>query len=213
MHGPDPATLHPLPHHRKLVFLKNYITRPTIIVGDYTYYDDLEDPSNFERNVLYHFDFMGDRLLIGKFCALASGVKFIMNGGNHETAPISTFPFAIFGGGWEQLMAGQDIRDKYPSKGDTVVGHDVWIGHEATIMPGVRIGNGAVVATKAVVTRNVPDYAIVAGNPAQLVRYRFDEDTIARLNRLAWWDWPAEKITRHLALLNAADVAALERAE
>lgn len=213
MHGPDPATLHPLPHHRKLVFLKNSITRPNIIVGDYTYYDDLDDAANFERNVLYHFDFIGDRLIIGKFCALASGVKFIMNGGNHETAPVSTFPFAIFGGGWEQLMAGVDIRDKYPSKGDTVVGHDVWIGHEATIMPGVRIGNGAVVATKAVVTRDVPDYAIVAGNPAQLVRYRFDEPTIARLNRLAWWDWPAEKITRHLALLNAADVAALERAE
>ncbi|GAB2786465.1 virginiamycin A acetyltransferase [Hymenobacter luteus] len=213
MHGPDPATLHPLPHHRKLVFLKNSITRSNIIVGDYTYYDDLDDAANFERNVLYHFDFIGDRLIIGKFCALASGVKFIMNGGNHETAPVSTFPFAIFGGGWEQLMAGVDIRDKYPSKGDTVVGHDVWMGHEATIMPGVRIGNGAVVATKAVVTRDVPDYAIVAGNPAQLVRYRFDEDTIARLNRLAWWDWPAEKITRHLALLNAADVAALECAE
>ncbi|MBX0289199.1 CatB-related O-acetyltransferase [Hymenobacter sp. HSC-4F20] len=213
MHGPDPTTRYPLPHHRKLVFLKNSITRPNIIVGDYTYYDDLDDAANFERNVLYHFDFIGDRLIIGKFCALASGVKFIMNGGNHETAPLSTFPFAIFGGGWEQLMAGLDIRDKYPSKGDTVVGHDVWIGHEATILPGVRIGNGAVVATKAVVTRDVPDYAVVAGNPAQLIRYRFDEDTIARLNRLAWWDWPVEKITRHLALLNASDVAALERAE
>lgn len=211
--GPDPNTLHPLAHHHRLVFLKNLITRPNIIVGDYTYYDDLEDPANFERNVLYHFDFLGDRLIIGKFCALASGVKFIMNGGNHETAPISTYPFAIFGGGWEQLMQGLDYQDKYPSKGDTVVGHDVWIGHAATILPGVHIGNGAIVATQAVVTRDVPDYAIVAGDPAQVVRYRFEAETIARLNRLAWWDWPAEKITRHLALLNAADVAALEQAD
>ncbi|QIX60105.1 CatB-related O-acetyltransferase [Hymenobacter lutimineralis] len=213
MHGPDPNTLHPLPHHRRLVFLKNLITRPNIEVGEYTYYDDFEDPANFERNVLYHFDFIGDRLIIGKFCALASGVKFIMNGGNHETAPVSTYPFAIFGGGWEQLMAGQTIQEKYPSKGDTVVGHDVWIGHEATIMPGVHIGNGAIVATMAVVTRHVPPYAIVAGNPAEVVRFRFDEPTIARLQQLAWWHWPAEKITRHLALLNATDVAALEQAE
>ncbi|MBC6698526.1 CatB-related O-acetyltransferase [Hymenobacter sp. BT190] len=213
MHGPDPTTLYPLPHHRKLVFLKNLITRPNIIVGDYTYYDDLEDPANFERNVLYHFDFLGDKLIIGRFCALASGVKFIMNGGNHETAPVSTFPFAIFGGGWETLMANQSVQEKYPSKGDTVVGHDVWLGFEATIMPGVHIGNGAVVATKAVVTRDVPAYAVVAGNPAQVVRYRFDEATIARLQALAWWHWPADKITRHLSLLNAANLEALEAAE
>jgi len=213
MTGPDASTLHPLPHHRKLVFLKNLVTRPTIEVGDYTYYDDLDDPANFERNVLYHFDFIGDRLIIGNFCALASGVKFIMNGGNHETSPVSTYPFAIFGGGWETAMQGQTVAEKYPSKGDTVVGHDVWIGHEATIMPGVHIGNGAVVATKAVVTRNVPAYAIVAGNPAQVVRFRFDEDTIAHLEKLAWWHWPAEKITRNLALLGAADVAALEQAQ
>lgn len=213
MLGPDPTVLHPLPHHRKLVFLKNLVTRPTILVGDYTYYDDLEDPANFERNVLYHFDFIGDRLIIGNFCALASGVKFIMNGGNHETTPVSTYPFAIFGNGWKTAMQGQSVAEKYPSKGDTVVGHDVWIGHEATIMPGVHIGNGAVVATKAVVTRNVPAYAIVAGNPARLVRFRFDEDTIARLEKLAWWHWSAEKITRHLGLLMAADVTALEQAE
>ncbi|NVO85813.1 CatB-related O-acetyltransferase [Hymenobacter terrestris] len=213
MTGPDPATLYPLPHHRRLVFLRNFITRPNIEVGDYTYYDDFDDPANFERNVLYYFDFTGDRLIIGRFCALASGVKFIMNGGNHETAPVSTFPFAIFGHGWEAAMNGQSVAVKYPSKGDTVVGHDVWIGHEATIISGIEIGNGAVVASKAVVTRAVPAYAIVAGNPAQVIRYRFDEDTIARLQKLAWWHWPAEKITRHLALLNAADVEALERAE
>ncbi|MCC2546503.1 CatB-related O-acetyltransferase [Hymenobacter sp. BT175] len=209
--GPDPNTLYPLPHHRKLVFLKNLITRPNILVGDYTYYDDFDDPAAFERNVLYHFDFIGDKLIIGNFCALASGVKFIMNGGNHETGPVSTFPFAIFGGGWEKLMDGMALTDKYPSKGDTVVGHDVWIGHGATIMPGVRIGNGAIVATGSLVTADVPDYAIVGGNPARVIRFRFDEPTVARLNRLAWWHWDAEKITRCLSLINSPDLDALER--
>lgn len=209
--GPAPATLHPLPHHRKLVFLKNSITRPTIIVGDYTYYDDFDDPLNFERNVLYHFDFIGDRLIIGNFCAIASGVKFIMNGGNHETSPISTFPFAIFGHGWETITEGAAIHEKYPSKGDTHIGHDVWIGHAATIMPGVRVGNGAIIATHAVVTADVPDYAIVGGNPAKIIRHRFDEATVARLNQLAWWHWDAAKITRNIHLLNAADLDALEQ--
>ncbi|WP_345224448.1 CatB-related O-acetyltransferase [Hymenobacter koreensis] len=211
--GPNPSTLHPLPHHPKLVFLKNLITRPNIEVGDYTYYDDFDDPANFERNVLYHFEFIGDRLIIGKFCAIASGVKFIMNGGNHETAPLSTFPFAIFGHGWEKLMQGVDLREKYPSKGDTVIGHDVWLGHGATIMPGVHIGNGAVVATGALVTQSVPDYAVVGGNPAKILRHRFDAATVERLNRLAWWNWDAAKITRNLHLINSTDIEALERCE
>ncbi|TGE18890.1 CatB-related O-acetyltransferase [Hymenobacter elongatus] len=213
MTGPTPSTLHPLPHHHKLVFLKNSITRPNIIVGDYTYYDDFEDPLNFERNVRYHFDFIGDKLIIGNFCAIASGVQFIMNGGNHETGPLSTFPFAIFGHGWESIVEGVDVREKYPSKGDTIIGHDVWLGHAATIMPGVRIGNGAIVATQALVTADVPDYAIVGGNPAKVLRHRFDAATVARLNQLAWWHWDAEKITRNLRLLNATDLDALERCE
>ncbi|WP_416381037.1 CatB-related O-acetyltransferase [Hymenobacter sp. GOD-10R] len=212
MHGPDPNTLHPLPHHRKLVFLKNLITRPNIIVGDYTYYDDFEDPANFERDVLYHFEFLGDKLIIGNFCAIASGVKFIMNGGGHETKPLSTYPFAIFRAGWEVVTEGLTAAEKYGTKGDTVVGHDVWIGHGATIMPGVRIGNGAIIATMSVVTKDVPDYAIVGGNPAQLIRKRFDDMTIARLNALAWWNWDAEKITRNVQLLNSIDLDALEKA-
>jgi virginiamycin A acetyltransferase len=213
MLGPNPNSLYPLPHHHKLVFLKNLITRPNIIVGDYTYYDDLEDPANFERNVIYHYDFIGDKLIIGNFCAIASGVKFIMNGGSHEVAPLSTYPFGIFGHGWEQIMEGVDVKEKFPSKGDTVVGHDVWIGLEATIMPGVRIGNGAIIATKAVVTKDVPDYAIVGGNPAQVIRRRFDDATIERLNRVAWWNWNAEKISRHVRVINSADIDALERCE
>ncbi|GAA3930508.1 CatB-related O-acetyltransferase [Hymenobacter algoricola] len=212
MTGPAPTTLHPLPHRRKLVFLKNLVTRPGILVGDYTYYDDLDDPASFERNVLYHFDFIGDRLIIGNFCAIASGVKFIMNGGNHETGPVTTFPFAIFGQGWEAAAGGRPPAEKYPSRGDTRVGHDVWIGHAATLMPGVRIGNGAIIATQALVTADVPDYAVVGGNPARVLRFRFDEATIARLNRLAWWYWDAAKITRNLALLGTNDLDALEQA-
>ncbi|WP_018476550.1 CatB-related O-acetyltransferase [Pontibacter roseus] len=207
MTGPNPNTLHPLPHHQKLVFLKNIIRNPNIIVGDYTYYDDLEDPHNFEKNVLYHFDFIGDKLRIGRFCAIASGAKFIMNGGNHETAPISSYPFAIFGNGWEKINDGA----AYPHKGDTVVENDVWIGYEAVLMPGVRIGNGAIVATKAVVTKDVPDYAIVAGNPAQVVKMRFAPDKVEKLLQIAWWDWAPEKISRNLETIHAADVEALAR--
>lgn len=205
MNGPNPDTLHPLAHHHKLVFLKNIIRNPNIIVGDYTYYDDLEDPYNFEKNVLYHFDFIGDKLLIGKFCAIASGVKFIMNGGNHETRPISSYPFEIFGSGWES------IADKvsYPFKGDTVVENDVWIGTEAVIMPGVRVGNGAVIASKSVVTKDVPDYAIVAGNPAVVVKMRFAEEQVQQLLTIAWWNWSAEKISRNLHHIHATDVEAL----
>lgn len=211
MTGPNPDTTYPLPHHQKMVYLKNIIRNPNILVGDYTYYDDLEDPHNFEKNVLYHFDFIGDKLRIGRFCAIASGAKFIMNGGNHETKPISSYPFAIFGQGWEKLQEGADLQAKYPHKGDTVVENDVWIGYEAVIMPGIRIGNGAIVATKSVVTRDVPDYAIVAGNPAQVVKMRFTVAEVEQLLRIAWWNWDHEKISRNLAVINAADVDALAK--
>ena len=205
MTGPNPNTLYPLPHHKKMVFLKNIIRNPNIEVGDFTYYDDLEDPYSFEKNVLYHFDFIGDKLRIGKFCAIASGVKFIMNGGNHETKPVSSYPFQIFGNGWERIAGDVD----YPMKGDTVVENDVWIGTEAVIMPGVRVGSGAVVATKAVVTKDVPDYAIVAGNPAVVVKMRFSEEQIQQLLSIAWWNWDMDKITRNLHLIHSADVEAL----
>lgn len=190
-----------------MVFLKNIIQNPNIIVGDYTYYDDLDDPRNFEKNVLYHFDFIGDKLRIGKFCAIASGATFIMNGGNHETAPISSYPFSIFGNSWERIAP----EVKFPFKGDTEIGNDVWIGTAATIMPGVKIGNGAVIASKAVVTKDVPAYAIVAGNPAAVVKMRFPEEQIAQLQSIAWWNWDAEKITRNLYLIHAADVEALAK--
>lgn len=210
LHGPEPDKIHPLEHYPNLVFLKNIITRPNIIVGDYTYYDDTHDAYNFEKNVLYHFDFIGDKLIIGRFCAIACSVKFIMNGANHEIKPVSTFPFGIFGHGWETVNESVDLTQKYPNKGDMVIGNDVWIGHDATLMPGIKVGNGAIIASKSVVTKNVPDYAIVGGNPAQIIRMRFDDDTIKRLLDVAWWNWDAEYISQHVKLINSADVAALE---
>ena len=212
LNGPNPDVLNPIEPHKNLVFLKNQITNPNIIVGDYTYYADFTDAGNFEKNVLYHFDFIGDKLVIGKFCAIASGVKFIMNGANHETIPISTFPFAIFGKGWEKIMEGINPIDKFPNKGDTIIGNDVWIGYDATIMPGVKIGNGAIIAAKSVVTKNVPDYAVAGGNPARIIRTRYDDEQISRLNAIAWWDWSAGKITQNLKLINSTDIDALERA-
>lgn len=213
LNGPDPGALYPMPHYKNLIFLKNAITHPNIIVGDFTYYDDFSDPLAFEqKNVLYHFDFVGDKLIIGKFCAIAAGAKFIMNGANHEISPISTFPFAIFANGWEKINDDVDLTQKYPYKGDTIVGNDVWIGHDALIMPGVKIGNGAVIATRAVVTKDVPDYAIVGGNPAKVIRKRFTDDVIDRLQKIAWWNWAPDKITKYLRRINSADVNSLEKA-
>ncbi|MBO6534536.1 MAG: CatB-related O-acetyltransferase [Muricauda sp.] len=199
MNIPDSNTVFPLSNYKNLCFLKNLVNNPNIIVGDYTYYDDFDDVSNFEKNVKYHFDFIGDRLIIGKFCMIASGATFIMNGGNHLTEATSAYPFAIFGGAWQDAMKGKS----YPTKGDTVIGNDVWIGHDATIMPGVQIGHGAIIATKAVVTKNVEPYTIVGGNPAKEIKKRFSEDSIARLLEMKWWDWDLEKITQNVAKLTS----------
>lgn len=204
MHGPDPDDPHPMPGFPRVGFLKNFITRPNIVVGDYTYYDDPAGPERFEtENVLYHYDFIGDRLVIGRFCAIATGARFMMNGGNHATGGFSTYPFLIFGQGWERLPPS------FPNRGDTTVGNDVWIGHQATIMPGVTIGDGAIVAAQSVVTADVRPYSVVAGNPAREVSRRFDDAVVEELLRLRWWDWPAEQITRHLEAIAGADLAAL----
>lgn len=208
MPGPSPDNPHPMAGFPQVCFIKNTVTNPNIVIGDYTYYDDPEDSEGFERNVLYHFDFIGDRLVIGKFCAIARGVRFIMNGANHPKAGISTYPFYIFGGGWEAVAPKPGTL---PSKGDTVIGNDVWLGYEALIMPGVKIGNGAIVAAHSVVTGDVPAYAVVGGNPARVIKKRFDEDTIVALQTLAWWDWPVEKITRALPAITGADIEALKR--
>ncbi len=208
MNGPDPGCLHPLEGFPRVCFIRNTVGNPNIVVGDYTYYDDPEDAENFERNVLYHYPFVGDRLIIGRFCAIATDVTFLMNGANHRLGGISTYPFEIFGKGWEgAAAAGQE-----PSRGDTVVGNDVWLGYRATILPGVTIGDGAVVAACAVVAADVPPYAVVAGNPAQVVRHRFPPEVVAELLAIAWWDWPVEKITRNVDRIVSADVEALRGA-
>ena len=206
MNIPDKDKKFPLDHYDRLCFLKNIITNPNIIVGDYTYYDDFKDVHQFEDNVKYLFDFSGDQLIIGKFCMIASDVSFIMNGGNHASAGISAYPFAIFGGDWAGAMEGKS----YPSKGNTVIGNDVWIGYRATIMPGVSIGDGAIIGTQAVVTKDVAPYTIVGGNPAKEIQKRFSDDIINRLLELAWWDWDIEKITKHVSLLISGDVDSLE---
>lgn len=197
---PSPNTVFPLSNYKNLCFLKPFIKNPNIIVGDYTYYDDFEDVSNFEKNIKYHFDFIGDKLIIGKFCMIASDATFIMNGGNHLTEATTSYPFAIFGEAWENAMDGKS----YPTKGDTVIGNDVWIGYGATIMPGITIGDGAIIASKSVVTKDIKPYTIVGGNPAKRIKKRFSEETITKLLELQWWDWEIEKITNNLTKLTAS---------
>lgn len=194
MKAPDKDVLFPLEGYDKLCFLKNLISNPNIEVGDYTYYDDFEDVRNFEKNVKYQFDFVGDNLIIGKFCMIASDVTFIMNGANHLTESISSYPFAVFGGAWREAMEGKS----YPSKGNIEIGNDVWIGYRATIMPGVKIGDGAIIGSQSVVTKDVPPYAIVGGNPSKIIRNRFSDDQINKLLKMKWWDWPIEKINAHV---------------
>ncbi len=211
MRHPDPSTVFPISGDASVAFLKNVVTADFIEVGDFTYYHDPDGPEHFEeRCVLQHCAAMGDRLVIGKFCALATGVRFFMSGANHPLNLLSGYPFDEFSEDWR---AGFDPSQHLPSpRGDTIVGHDVWIGHGATILPGVRIGNGAAIGAAAVVTRDVPAYGIVAGNPARLTRHRFDAGTIAALERIAWWDWPIDRITRNLEAIRGSDVAALEAA-
>jgi virginiamycin A acetyltransferase len=209
MLGPNPQTKHPLEGFPQVCFIKNTISSPNIIVGDYTYYDDPENSEHFERNVLYHLPFIGDQLIIGKFCALARGIKFIMNGANHQLAGISTYPFQIFGHGWEKVMPASG---NLPYKRDTIIGNDVWIGYDALIMPGIKIGNGAIVASRSVVTKDVPAYTVVGGNPSKPIKTRFSPEGSARLEVLAWWDWPIERITQHLPSIVAGDLETLSTA-
>ncbi len=206
MYGADPNAKHPMKGFPQICFIQNTVSNPNIVIGDYTYYDDPDDSENFERNVLYHFPFIGDQLIIGKFCALARGIKFIMNGANHKMDGFSTYPFQIFANGWEKVTPQpQDL----PYKGNTVIGNDVWIGYEAIIMPGIQVADGAIIAAKSVVTSNIAPYTIVGGNPAKPIRQRFDAAVIEALLAVAWWNWEIDKITRNLEKIVAADIEAL----
>lgn len=212
MSGPDPDTRHPMPGFPRVGFLRPFAEgRANVSVGRFSYYDDPAGPEHFfERNVLHHYDFVGDRLVIGSFCALAAGVTFFMNGANHAMGGFSTYPFNIFGQGWEQGFDAATWAAE--NRGDTVVGSDVWIGDGALVMPGTRIGHGAIVATRAVVAGEVAPYTIVGGNPARAIRARFDAETVAALLDIAWWDWPVERISRNLDAIRGQDLAALRRA-
>ena len=201
--GPDPDAIYPNEALKRICFIKNVITRPNIHIGDYTYYDDPSGAERFEEHVTHHYDFLGDRLIIGKFCAIARGIEFIMNGANHRMNAVTTYPFNILGHGWEKVTP--DLKD-LPFKGDTVVGNDVWIGQNVTVMPGVHIGDGAIIAANSVVTRHVPAYHIAGGNPAGVIKKRFEDDLIDHLLRIKWWDWPVEKIFTNLEILCSGDL-------
>ena len=208
--GPAPDKAFPNKNIPSLCFIKNVITRPNIIVGEYTYYDDIDGAENFEEHVTHHYDFIGDKLIIGKFCAIAKGVEFIMNGANHRMNSVTTYPFNILGNGWEKVTPK---KEDLPLKGDTIVGNDVWIGQNVTILAGIHIGDGAIIGANSVVSKDVPPYHIVGGNPIKIIRKRFDDKTIAFLLDLQWWNWSAEKIFANLEILCSGDIEKIKTLE
>ncbi|MDU0342626.1 CatB-related O-acetyltransferase [Bosea rubneri] len=206
---PDPLTRHPIPGWKGTAFLKAIVDHPLVEVGDYSYYDDSRGPEHFlARCVRYHFDLIGDRLIIGRFVAIAQAAQFIMNGANHPMGGFSTFPFQMFGFEGAPAMTPEGLGHR----GDTVIGNDVWIGREAVIMPGVTIGDGAIIGTRAQVSRDVPPYAVVVGNPGKVVKLRFPPEVVSALLAIRWWDWDGDKISRNLTLIAGADIDALRQA-
>ena len=195
---PDPDVIFPVPDIDTVIYVKPTVKNPNIIVGDFTYFSD----ADFEKHVTHHYDFYNDKLIIGKFCQIASGVEFVMNGANHQMNAASTFPFYIFEG-WEQSVP--PLKDM-PVKGDTVVGNDVWLGQNTTVLPGVHIGNGAIIGANSTVGGNVEPYSIAAGNPAKLIRKRFDDELIDILQKLRWWDMPIDEINKLIPVLSSSDL-------
>lgn len=203
----DPMNPAPMPAAPSMAYLKPLLAdHPKITAGDYSYIHSFDDPARFaETQVKYAFDFIEDRLEIGKFCSIAADASFVLNGGNHFADRLSSYPFPIFG------CWGEPDPGPWPNKGGITIGHDVWIGWDAVIMPGVSIGHGAIIAAKSVVTRDVAPYTIVGGNPGQVIRKRLPEADIERLLALGWWDWPLEAIRAASDALMKADIDALER--
>ncbi len=195
---PDPDVLHPIPGYENEIYVRPAVNNPNIIVGDFTYIAD----SEFESHVTYHYDWNGDRLVIGKFCQIASGVEFVMNGANHKMNSVSTFPFYTLEG-WDM---DPPSLDDLPIKGDTVIGNDVWIGQDAVILPGVHIGDGAIIGACSVVGSDVDPYSIVAGDPAKLLRKRFDDDLIELLLQFKWWDRSVDEINELIPVLTCSDL-------
>ena len=202
--------IYPRMGDKETVYLKSVVTDPNITVGDFTMYNDfVNDPREFEKNnVLYHYPINHDKLKIGKFCSIACGAKFLFNSANHTVKSLSTYPFPIFFEEWG--LDVKDITSAWDNKGDIVIGNDVWIGYEAVIMSGVTIGDGAIIGTRAVVTKDVPPYTIVGGVPAKQIRKRFPEEIISELLELKWWDWTFEKISQNIEFIKNGDLKHLK---
>ena len=201
---PDPNMTFPN-NYGTSCFIKNVVKAPNIQIGDYTYYDDPVSPAEFEKNnVLFNWPEFGDRLIIGKFCAIGAGTRFLMGPANHRISSVSTYPFSVFGGAWTENTPPHMAQ--LPRKGDIVVGNDVWLGRECLIMPGVHIGDGAIIASRSVVSRDVEPYCVVGGNPARFIKKRFDEDFIQILLRLKWWDFEPQRLVSILPLLCDPDL-------
>ena len=198
--------IYPRSHDTNTVYLQSVITNPNIIVGDYTMYNDFtSDPAGFEKNnVLYHYPVNKDKLIIGKFCSIACGAKFIFTSANHSLQSLSTYPFPIFFEEWG--LESKDVTQAWDNKGNIVIGNDVWIGYEAVILSGVNIGDGAIIGTRAVVTKDVPPYTIAGGVPAKEIRKRFDEQTVEKLLKVQWWDWPYDQIKSNLPSIMSGQI-------
>ena len=200
---PNPEVIHPIAGYDKEIYVKPTIKNPNIIVGDFTYIAD----SDFESHVTHHYEWNGDKLIIGKFCQIAAGVEFIMNGANHQMNAVTTFPFYTLAGWNMEPPAQVDL----PLKGDTVIGNDVWIGQNAVVLPGAHIGDGATICANCVVGGNVEPYTIVIGNPARIVRKRFDDELIDLLLCFKWWDKSIEEINDLIPLLTCSDLEKVKK--
>ncbi len=205
--------LYPRTNDRQTIYLREAITNPAIEVGEYTMYNDfVRDPVDFERNnVLYHYPVNHDRLVIGKFCSIACGAKFLFNSANHKLGALSTYPFPIFFEEWG--LEARNVARAWDNKGDIVVGNDVWIGYESVIFAGVTVGDGAIIGARAVVTKDVPPYAIVGGVPAKFIRQRFPDDTVEKLLNIRWWNWDKERIAKNLDAIREGQIELLLQAE
>ena len=202
--------MYPRTNDHETVYLKSVVNHPNIMVGDFTMYNDfVHDPRQFEKNnVLYHYPINHDKLVIGKFCSIACGAKFLFTSANHTQMSLSTYPFPIFFEEWGLDI--QNITSAWDNKGDIIIGNDVWIGYEAVILSGVTIGDGAIIGARAVVTKDVPPYTIVGGVPAKRIRKRFPDEVISTLLALKWWDWPEEKIAMHLHAIQSGRIDQLK---
>lgn len=196
----NPNSIFPNEKLKNQCYIKNVIKASNIIVGDYTYYEDPIDSTKFEEKcVLFNWQEFGDKLIIGNFCAIANGVQFLMGSANHRMSSVTTYPFSAFGGIWENIVPPH--LSQLPKKGDIIIGNDVWIGRESMIMPGVNVGNGAIIGARSLVTKDVPPYAIVGGNPAKILKMRFDEELVSLLEKLQWWNFDENKLIKWLPIL------------